>query len=181
MKSSVRPARLASSALLSSFELQSLTSYLPKLPRGASQVIHLLCPWRRRAVQKLHHVSRMPWSKMSHLPHLSNGVCEGILPFWIAIHWLFQKIDLPEWVIYRWAKPWERLISCTPWQRLQKHWPSARSILEHVHGERKSCVWGCVFFRAPIPIFRSLLLYPNLDRETHTSGSLPCTVLITHN
>lgn len=94
-RSSVRPARSASSILLSSFEQQSLASYPPKLPH-ASQVIHcLLCLRPPRAVQKLRHVGRMPWLKMYHLHRLSNGVYEGILPSWIVVHWVFQKIDLP--------------------------------------------------------------------------------------
>lgn len=32
---------------------------------------------------------------MYRLHNLSNGVSEDILPFWIVIHWVFQKIGLP--------------------------------------------------------------------------------------
>ena len=98
MRSSVRPAHSASSALLLSFSQHSLTSYPP---RDASQVVHhLLCPRRPRVVQKLRHVSRTRWSKMYHLHYLSNGVCEGILPFWFVIHSVFQKIDLPRYELF---------------------------------------------------------------------------------
>ena len=172
MKSSVRPARSASSALLSSFE--HLASYPPKLSRAASQLIHLPCPWRPRAVQKLRHVSRMLWSKMYYLHHLSNSVCEGILSFWIVIHWVFQKIDLPRCELF-----YDKLQGFDLVQTLTQ----ASETLARCSFHPGACGWGvevlcCTpFMLRPFShsnsYFLFTTLYAKLYRKKHTSGLLP--------
>jgi hypothetical protein len=178
VKYSVLPARWTSSAPLSSFE-RPQTSYPPKLPHVACQLIHLLCLLHRRAVQKLRHVSRMPWSKMHHRQPLSSGVSEGILPFWIVIHWLIQKIYLPRCELFIGAqrRAFDLVHTLT----------EASERLARCSFHPGACSWGvevlcCTplrlrFFSDSNIYFSFTSLYAKLNKETHTFGSLSCIVL----